>query len=368
MNLRDVGRFIVGTAATFVVLNAAGFAFYAVFRPRDEGVDTLLFYASIVVSPLVGIVTATSKSGPGAMVIRVLLALIVLPFGWTLGLAIAFIFAGKSFGQLPVMTVPIGILAAIAFALVPFRTELTRFMIMLVGTVVGFLVFGAITEPSPTARVSATAKSPAKPAPVVSASSPLATRAPVPEGATALQVVDVAAPAINCVFDQSCKIVANDASVRIALGGVAGEGSLQSRVNQAQPGSPAAGLYVYEYRIDVGNLAATADGPLITSLSIDFGPVVGTLDYNGDGNTGDQIFVVTRGGTGSIAVTSAYQAGNIITFTFSPGIRAGKAAWDGGSSFFFGLASAKPPTFVAARLTANTGATLDVQTRGPGLP
>ena len=40
-----------------------------------------------------------------------------LPFGWGLGVLAAYIVAGKNFGQLPVATVPLGILAALAFAL-----------------------------------------------------------------------------------------------------------------------------------------------------------------------------------------------------------------------------------------------------------
>ena len=61
---------------------------------------------------------------------------LALPFGWGLGLLLAYLIAGKNFGQLPAATVPLGLIAAIAFALWPRFKGGTRFTVMLVGAAV----------------------------------------------------------------------------------------------------------------------------------------------------------------------------------------------------------------------------------------
>jgi hypothetical protein len=51
---------------------------------------------------------------------RVLVTAAVLaafPFGWGLGVFVAYLVAAKNFGQLPALTVPLCIIAAIVFAL-----------------------------------------------------------------------------------------------------------------------------------------------------------------------------------------------------------------------------------------------------------
>jgi len=57
-----------------------------------------------------------------------------LPFGWGLGVIAAYLLAGPSFGQLPALTVPLGIIAAIAFALLPMLSAPKRLLIMAAGT------------------------------------------------------------------------------------------------------------------------------------------------------------------------------------------------------------------------------------------
>jgi hypothetical protein len=51
--------------------------------------------------------------------------------------------AGKNFGQLPALTVPLGIIASIAFALARSLSPGTRLTIMAAGTVV-FLLLGLL--------------------------------------------------------------------------------------------------------------------------------------------------------------------------------------------------------------------------------
>ena len=57
-----------------------------------------------------------------------------VPFGWGLGVLAAYLIAGSNFGQLPIMTVPIGIAAAVAFAVVPSFNAWTRLAILALGT------------------------------------------------------------------------------------------------------------------------------------------------------------------------------------------------------------------------------------------
>jgi hypothetical protein len=65
---------------------------------------------------------------------------LALPFGWGLGLLAAYLIAGKNFGQLPAGTVPLGIIAAVVFALWSSIKLTTRFTVMLVGSA-AFILF-----------------------------------------------------------------------------------------------------------------------------------------------------------------------------------------------------------------------------------
>lgn len=69
--------------------------------------------------------------------------LLAFPFGWGLGVLAASLIAGPDFGQLPALTVPFGIFAAIVFALLPVASPRARLTIMAVGTAI-FLVLGSI--------------------------------------------------------------------------------------------------------------------------------------------------------------------------------------------------------------------------------
>ena len=60
--------------------------------------------------------------------------LAAVPFGWNLGVAAAYLLAGSDFGQLPALTVPLGIIAAIIFALLPLLSARKRLLIMVGGT------------------------------------------------------------------------------------------------------------------------------------------------------------------------------------------------------------------------------------------
>jgi hypothetical protein len=71
--------------------------------------------------------------------------LLAPPFGWGLGVMLAYAIAGPDFGQLPAGTVPVSIAASIAFALWPRPSPQTRLAIMAVGTAV-FVVASFIAQ------------------------------------------------------------------------------------------------------------------------------------------------------------------------------------------------------------------------------
>ena len=75
----------------------------------------------------------------------------------------------------------------------------------------------------------------------------------------------------------------------------------------------------------------------MTALEVDFGPVA-KLQYD-RGGPADDVFVVTKGGLGTIGLASADQdRRGVITFTFSQPVCAAETASPGQTSFFFGLA------------------------------
>jgi hypothetical protein len=182
--------------------------------------------------------------------------------------------------------------------------------------------------------------------------------------AAPLNIVNVSAPPINCVFDASCTVVVNDTTSPITLAG-SGTGFLQSRTFRGLPGAPAAGLWAYLYRVDMRNAVGIANIGCVTSITINFGPVVSTLDFNADGTTGDQVFVVTGGGLGTIGLASADKVGNQITFTFSSPVCAGGNRGAGESSFFWGLVGTRPPRLITASVTQTGGPAVSVQARAP---
>jgi hypothetical protein len=180
--------------------------------------------------------------------------------------------------------------------------------------------------------------------------------------AAPLKIVEVAAPAINCVFDPSCTVTVTDASANIPLANAAGTAFLQSRTYQSTAGSPAKGRNVYEYRLDLRQAYGITGIHCITSLAFGF---VGasSLDYNANGVADEQVFVVTQGGLGNVKPTSADRSGNTITFHFATPVCAGGSPGKGDSSYFFGLTSWGGPKSVTASLGDTSGPPYSVAAR-----
>lgn len=181
---------------------------------------------------------------------------------------------------------------------------------------------------------------------------------------TSLSIVDVNAPAVNCIFDNDCTITVSDMSDELILVGMSGSGFLQSRSwPQGEPGTLGEGLYAHLYRIDLRELVGVVDIACAVSLSIDSGPI-STLDYNGD-SASEHVFVVTTGGLGNVAPTSATLSGSRLTFQFAPGVCAGSSPGNGDSSFFFGFASTFASHDVQAEVADTNGNTYTLDARAP---
>ena len=164
--------------------------------------------------------------------------------------------------------------------------------------------------------------------------------------AAPLSVVDVAAPATNCVFNTTpipnapppaCQMVVNDSIGVFTPPGDIGTGRLQSRTYPGTAPAPAAGNMAYVYRVDLTAVKGVTAANCVTKLALKFGPVV-KLPYSASGAA--DVFVVTTGGLGSVKIASADQVAGTITFTFAAPV------CPGDTSYFFGVASksVKPVT------------------------
>jgi hypothetical protein len=163
--------------------------------------------------------------------------------------------------------------------------------------------------------------------------------APASAHAAALTVVEVSAPAVNCVFNTSCTVVVEDSTGTMEYTALGSGAFLQSRTYAGEAGTPGAGTTAYEYRVDL--TSATTFTECLVGMVVDFGPVE-KLTY--PTNQAGHVFVTTEGGLGSVGIQSAEQDGSVITFTFSKYLCAGQ------SSYFFGLAAPKGPQTATATL------------------
>lgn len=187
-----------------------------------------------------------------------------------------------------------------------------------------------------------------------------------PESSAPLTLTNVGAPAINCLFDPTCTLTVEDTISSFTFDNHTGTSFLQSRLlPRGAATTPGAGLFPYEYRIDMRQMAGIGNPACVTNLTLDFGPIV-PLDYNDDGSL-EHIYIVTSGGLGTVAPSSANQTGSSITFTFSPPVCSDFSPDinNGQSTFFFGLASPFRDQEVTAVLNHNLGDPLNLPARAP---
>jgi hypothetical protein len=162
-----------------------------------------------------------------------------------------------------------------------------------------------------------------------------------------LTVVEVNAPAINCVFQPTCTITVSDSIGTIPLPYIATAGTawLQSRTYTGAPNTPAAGKTGYEYRVSLTEASGRAE--CLGGLVLNFGPVA-KLPYT-PGVMAD-VFVITTGGLGTIKLASAVKTGDVIEFTFAKQLCLSGPPDIANTTFFFGLAASAPPMAATASI------------------
>jgi hypothetical protein len=148
---------------------------------------------------------------------------------------------------------------------------------------------------------------------------------------------------VQCLFSPTCIVTVTDYGSDFAVSGGSGNGRLQSRIYQGKPGSAAAGKWIYEYRINLTQVAGILYVPYADQLAIANWGTPLTYDYNGNGIVTDDVFNITVGGIGSKAVTSTYLSGVWTYFNLSSPVYAGSYPGGGESSYFFGLLSNEAP-------------------------
>jgi hypothetical protein len=80
--------------------------------------------------------------------------------------------------------------------------------------------------------------------------------------ASSLNTVEVSAPAIHCIFNPACTNLTEESTSPIALPGTTGSGFLQTRVILGETNSMAAGLFGYEYRVDLSGIVTDTNHPV----------------------------------------------------------------------------------------------------------
>ncbi len=172
--------------------------------------------------------------------------------------------------------------------------------------------------------------------------------APIAAYADPLKVVEVAAPAINCVFKANCIVLVTDTVAPIPFNVGSGSARLQSRTfTAAASGVPGAGTTAYLYRVDMTKMIGTE---CVTGMTIDFGAIK-PLPYKN--NALAHVFVITQGGLGKVSLKSAEQFGNIVVFEFKPNLCVPATTTSANSStFFIGMASGASPKASVAHLLA----------------
>jgi hypothetical protein len=143
---------------------------------------------------------------------------------------------------------------------------------------------------------------------------------------------------VQCIFSPTCSVTVTDYVAEFAVSGGSGNGRLQSRVFQSQDDR-----WVYEYRINMTQVAGYTSPPYADYLAIDRWGTPRQYDFNSDGISTDDVFNITSGGVGTKAVTSAFPVGTWTYFYVSGNVYAGSYPGNGESSYFFGLVSDQAP-------------------------
>jgi len=154
---------------------------------------------------------------------------------------------------------------------------------------------------------------------------------PLAAAAAPLTVVNVGAPAVNCVFNVTCTVVVNDSIGNFTPPGDSGVGRVQSRTYPGLAPAPLGGKLGYVYRVDMTGVSGAT---CVNAIQFTFGPIV-KAPYSPAGLA--DLFVVTSGGLGTVGVDTATKTGSAGTIVANFG---GSGVCPGKTSYFFGLTSA----------------------------
>jgi hypothetical protein len=179
--------------------------------------------------------------------------------------------------------------------------------------------------------------------------------------AQVLKIVEVNAPAVNCVFRANCIIPVSDTTGDIGRPFVAaGTAWLQSRTFTGEAGTPGVGATGYEFRISMTQASGSG---CVTGFTVNFGPSK-QLPYKN--NQLADVYIVTTGGLGTIGLASAERFGDAIEFTLKTALCADGPPDISKTTFFFGLAATASPMHVNATMSAiGNPAFLSVDARVP---
>lgn len=167
-----------------------------------------------------------------------------------------------------------------------------------------------------------------------------------------LKVVEVGAPAINCVFHTSCTVTVDDTTGNILLPTIgAGTAWLQSRTFTGETGTLGAGTTAYLYRVSLTEASGISD--CLVAFALNFGPHI-PLPYANNQNA--DVYVITTGALGTIGLAQAERFGDVIEFTLAKALCVDGPSNLENTTFFIGLAGAAAPMHVNATVAA-TGAT-----------
>jgi hypothetical protein len=241
--------------------------------------------------------------------------------------------------------------------------------------------------------------------------------------AALLDIVEVSAPSIYCTFSPTCQLTASNSLSPLVLSNTVGFGWLQTLTYAGLPGTPGAGLYGYEYQIDltgstndpslpscftnavscftnrvpITNLVVacrtnTVGGsnvvvcttnrvrgftnlvscytnripcpgvfPCVDSLRIPFGPVATNVTFATGGVSAAQAYIITSGGSGTVEPVLVRTEGADVIVEFARPVCPGEA------SVIIGLVSTNPPTILEADVGLNNGSNLVAGAFGPSV-
>lgn len=187
-----------------------------------------------------------------------------------------------------------------------------------------------------------------------------------PETVTALTTANLSAAAAACISAADCTPFPDNLASSFGFSFTTGAGFLQSQTwPRGESGTLGAGLYVYEYQVDLRDLVGSGNPVCVDDVTLDFGPIV-PLDYNGDSSL-EQAYIITSGGAGSIAPTSLEQTGSSLTIHFPAALCSdfNPTQDNGVSSFTIGLASPFRNQEVTAVVNHNQGDPLSLAVQAP---